>query len=149
MDLSLCWEANSHSACQEISCLLLEKKFSYYAHKSPLMECTLSQINPSMVSHSDSFKSTLITLSAVGFLNGIFHSRFMISSPNICYMTYISQPLFNCLTNMLYIYAEDYLKRLLIMLFSPSCTCSWTLNLHPILKHPLSILSNEVSLHFQ
>jgi hypothetical protein len=39
------WEANSHSASQEIPCLLQDLKIHYQVHKSPPLVPTENQMN--------------------------------------------------------------------------------------------------------
>jgi hypothetical protein len=46
MEQSPSWETDSHSASQEIPCLLLDAKVYYRDHKSPTLGTVLSQMNP-------------------------------------------------------------------------------------------------------
>jgi len=46
MEQSPSWEANSHSASQEIPCLLWNPKIDYHVQKSPILTPILSQMNP-------------------------------------------------------------------------------------------------------
>jgi len=77
MELSVCREANTQLVKKFPACCW-KIKVSNYAHESPLMEYIHSQINPSMASILIPQKSTPINLSALDFLNGSFHLRFMI-----------------------------------------------------------------------
>jgi len=46
MEQSPSWEANSHSASQEISYLLRNPKLHYGVHKSPPLDAILTQMHP-------------------------------------------------------------------------------------------------------
>jgi hypothetical protein len=54
------WEANSHSASQEIPRLLWNPKIHYCVHINPQLDSTLSQLNPIYIVHSRYLRSTSI-----------------------------------------------------------------------------------------
>jgi len=73
-------EANSHSACQEIPCLLWNLEVHYRVHNSPPLVPIMCQMYPVHTSHHISLKPILTILSSYlffGLPSGITPSEFL------------------------------------------------------------------------
>jgi len=121
------WEADSHSASQEIRCLLWNPKIHYYVHNSPSLVPILYQMNPDDNLPPISLRSILILSSQLRLIlsSGLFPSdvpakilyAFLISLMHVTCAVYLI--LLDLIT--LIIFTEAYkLWKLLIMQHSPA-----------------------------
>jgi hypothetical protein len=76
------WEADGHSASQEIPCLIWNQNVLYCVHTRPQLFPLLSQKNPVHNSHGISLRFVLIWYShlLLGLINGLFPSGFPIKN---------------------------------------------------------------------
>jgi len=100
MEQSLSWETNSHSAGQEIACLLLNPKVHYRIHKTPSLVPILNQMNPVHIFPPNFPKIRYNIILSCTPRSCEWSLRFRFSDQNVvwiylfhaCYMSHLSHP---------------------------------------------------------
>jgi len=135
MEQSPSWEANSHSASQEIP-RLWKPKVYYRVHKGTAMVPTLNQINPvyTLPPYFPKFHSDIISHLRLGLISSLFPSGFQSKIVRIahlfytCFMLHPSHPPWFDHPNSIW-WSVQVRSSSLCCLLQPPVTCSLSLSL--------------------